>query len=922
MIKKLNIRKTVSLLLALLLIALIAVFSLHIKAAVSGQETSINLFGANDTRVGRYQLNYIGNTNHYTRWLPTGEKATQSIYNDLGGGYANSSTATLSRSIGTSTIKYAYLVWQTRATQGATSPIVFLAPNGKSGYIYPAYAINDWRVVGSNPGMKSLFCMAADVTAIVQSAGYGNYSVCNIPMWTYGENGDTTGGESPGSWQLIVVEEDDSFPVRAVKLDMGARFYMETDFGSSLILGNGLKSKSAGTATGQVFFGASNSRTNEAMTENVSTYSSGGSLIRRVVSNTTYSPGLYKNGVMVNSRDAYDGCIRMDLSNISSNMGNSANRIDLTVRNTGWTTSFLLGLAVDIAYPDFSGTQTTTVNSSDSVTVTGSFKNTAATANTGIYNGKLVITLDSALTPVSATATVNKTTEISGSISGNTVTFSGNAVASMMNGSSISYTVQCSANNAGKTAFYNDAGFHGYLRADGVNTGYWIDRMWTAKSSGIPKYKVNVSSGNGIQSVSGGGTYTYGGKVTIDAAVKSGYHWLGWNEGSFAAAQKYSFSMPNRDITVRADAEANTYTIVFDPNGGAEVMHIEDITAQYDEEITLPDGASAYAKYTLDGVNVTQDVINGLISLNSLPEETEVDATSQPEETEADVAGETEEPEGPEVVTEPEEAENATEPEEGQRDKNAYESVYKGWSLEEEKDYFKPQLEPGVVSVAQLAELAGVTNQNGAVITLYAVWDDCPWIDAHTLYYTLEQAQSGFITQEEILSHATAYDREDGSPIEAGFHEDGTSFTIPDYQPEDFTQFVHDGSCTENLTVVDSAGSVYVKQIKVYIVDTTPVAVLPEGTTRFINEYYYNQPYELGGLADDSVWKTDPEYVAAIQEAFDNLRNDTPQEVYHFTHEQILEMKEFVEEHGFGNSKDPDALTRFYDEFMAPNRAE
>ena len=33
-----------------------------------------------------------------------------------------------------------------------------------------------------------------------------------------------------------------------------------------------------------------------------------------------------------------------------------------------------------------------------------------------------------------------------------------------------------------------------------------------------------------------------------------------------------------------------------------------------------------------------------------------------------------------------------------------------------------------------------------------------------------------------------------------------------------------------------------------HVVDTTAEAVKPEGTTRFINEYYYNQPYEYGGL--------------------------------------------------------------------------
>ena len=890
MIKKLNNRKSVILLLVLFCIALIVAFSQRIEAAVTGQETTQTLIG---TRVGRYRLNYTGNTNFYDVWNTSGGRQVGLTYNDLGGSYVNSSVAALNRSTGTSTIKYAYLVWETRSSKGPTTPIVLVTPNGRAGYVYPDYAVNDWRedTVNHSWAYQSLYCMAVDVTAIVQSSGYGNYAVCNIPR--YEENGSYTAGESPGSWQLIVVEEDDSFPVSAVKLDMGARFYMGKDFGSQLTLGNGLKSKSVGTTTGQVFFGASNSGRNEAMTENVTTYNSVGGMIEQAVSNTTYSAGLYKNGNLINNRDYANGCIRMDLSDVN-NIGNNANRIELTVQNTGWTTSFLLGMAVDIDYPDFSGTQTTTVNSSDSVTVTGSFMNTAVTANTGIYNGNLTITLDDALSAQSASAVVNGTTTIQPtSIAGNQVIFSGAAVASMMNGSTISYTVQCAANNAGKTAFYNDAGFQGYLRSDGVSTGYWIDRMWTASSSGVPKYTLTVESGTGIESVSGAGEYPYGGTVNIRADVKPGYHWMGWNSGTFATSQSHSFTMPNKDIIIRADAEANTYTIVFNVNGGAEVTHLENITVHYGEEMILPDGGVAYKKYTLDGVNVTPDVLSGLLSLGSMPETEE----SETEELE-------------------------TQPEEGKRDKTAYESVYRGWSLEEEKDYFEPQLTPGAADIAHLADLAGVTDQNGAVITLYAVWDDCPWITAHTLYYKLEQAQRGFITAEEILSHAAASDREDGSPIAAGFHENGTSFSIPDYTPEDFTTFTDTGACTENLTVVDSSGSVYVKQIWVWVVNTEPQDVPPEGTTRFINEYYYYQPYELGGLADDSLWKTDPEYVKAITEAFENLKNDTPIESYHFTHEDILEMREYIDEHGFGNSKEPDALRNFYDRFMAPNRTK
>ena len=405
-------------------------------------------------------------------------------------------------------------------------------------------------------------------------------------------------------------------------------FIWERILARNLTLGNGLKSKSAGTTTGQVFFGASNSGHDKAMTENVSTYDNNGRLIGQVTSHTTYSPGLYRNGNLVNDRDYGNGCIRMDLSDINSNMGNNANRIDLTVQNINWTTSFLLGMAVDIAYPDFAGTQTTTVNSPSSVTVKGEFKNTASTPDTGIYDGNMTVQIDSGLTPTSATAVVNGSTTIQGAISGNTVTFSGNSVASMMNGSTISYTVQCKPKGAGSTVFKNSAGFHGYLRADGTNTGYWIDRMWKASSSAVPKYTLDVQGGTGIESVTGGGNYPYGSKVTIGATVKPGYHWKGWT-GSYNTADKdYTFTMPNGNVSMRAEAEANAYTVAFHPNDGGEVTHLSSIATQYDKQITLPDGAAYYVKYTLDGKNVTDQVLSGALSLM---EESDEPETEEPE---------------------------------------------------------------------------------------------------------------------------------------------------------------------------------------------------------------------------------------------------------------------------------------------------
>lgn len=448
-----------------------------------------------------------------------------------------------------------------------------------------------------------------------------------------------------------------------------------------------------------------------------------------------------------------------------------------------------------------------------------------------------------------------------------------------------------------------------------------LTAMWQ-----VNYYKVTLHAGNGIESVSGAGEYAYGTTVTIDAAVLRGYHWGAWTGTYDTQTKQYAFTMPARDVDMTADAEANTYTLHFDPNSGAEVTHLDDVTVAYDENVMLPDASGAYVKYTLDGNNVTDDVLRGDIDLHAVG--LEMDNTDDPEalkESEnPEALEETENLEELERQEEPEpeaEAELETAEEEPAADQKAYASVYTGWVLEDEKENFVPQWLPGQeITVAQLVETAGVTDTDGAVVTVYAAWDDCPWITATNLYYTLNQAQQGFITDSEILSHATASDREDGSPIEPGFHENGTSFSIPDYQASDFTQFQHEGSCTENLTVVDSAGNAYSKRITVYVADTTARDVEPEGTTRFINEKYYNKPYEQGGLADTSVWKTDPELAAELQSAFDNLKNDTPVASYVLTYETRQQINEYTAEHGVGNSREPDALQKLYDLYLAPNR--
>ena len=529
-------------------------------------------------------------------------------------------------------------------------------------------------------------------------------------------------------------------------------------------------------------------------------------------------------------------------------------------------------------------------------------------------------------------------------------------------------------------------------------------------------YNVTLNAGTGIEKTIGAGPYRYGQSVTIDANVKEGYHWLNW-KGNYKGgsggeqtvdAKKFVFTMPAGNVTMTASAEANKYTIHFDPNGGAG--HIDDIEATYDTDVTLPDvwnadGTAAYVKYTLDGQNVTEDVIAGVIpkammdgyeeeetedmedtedpdnaedpegagnsededsenngddsdagnsdadaqnSMNEAGNAETADNSDESDEAEtADNSDESDDTDNPNVTDNTDQNEKVAVTKENKDDaedidafndleeedieenkkaeepkKKVYASVFMGWSLEDGKDTFIPQWKAGDA-------VRNLVAEDGGEITLYAVWDDCPWIQAQDLYYTLEQAQSGFITEEEILSHATATDREDGSPILPGTNpapsdpEVCTSFTIPDYQAEEFTNLQHDFATSENLTVVDHVGNTYVKQIMVHVTDTTPKKLTQmdlTGVTRFINSKYYNKSFEEGGLEDNSIWKVDPEYKAALESALNNMDHDTPVETYVFSKETIKQMKQYVETHGIGNSKEPDALRNFYNLFLAPNK--
>ena len=1170
--------------------------------------------------IGQYSINYTGdanffgfygyyeNNNYNEMVKDTDFKATvDTIGKDK---IVNSSIASLKKTDGATQIEAAYLVWET-SVQGknntdlvkkaANKAVYFAGSTDKGAFtkkVNASYAAVDMREPHLGTKEYTFSCMYVDVTSVVQKYGYGKYGVANIPyaasMKTSNTDKGTHAGESSSAWQLIVIEKNSKANVRAVSLKIGSHFnyqwegstWTKNPVSMNLNLGdcktNQYINEDSEVSGELLLLGTNSGIVKSNATEQKSF---GLELYDRVNKDKNKNDKLaYSNSGLIGHSYFYHGdtqlssklsSVRGILTDFSMNKDDGAhpgfatNKFRAEASDSSWSTLFVVGLAVDVADYDLISNQDTTVTSAASATVTGGIQVKTDQSDTGYYDGKLVVTLDDALTPIKGETIftvldkgVIKPTkvkyiygtdkELKYDAAKHTLTLSG--YDNKADGSYVDYTISCTVKeNSGKKVFKNQYEVAGKLRSqkystgiekkteplssqavpmyrftvkmdktagknidiqkfnssgrytslftvsadqkllagdyyvgsvdipyNGIisavptfNTGYvfskWIDlnektnvstdrkatsdmvndttyayersmpaynmtltltgvldeavytvHHWKQKADGIastrddknyelvetetkkaqigsritpavktytgfdsPKtqtkevtadgkmvidyyyerhlYNVTLNAGTGIEKTTGGGSYRYGQSVTIDAAVKEGYHWLNW-KGNYKGgsggeqtvdAKKFVFTMPAGNVTMTANAEANKYTIHFDPNGG--FGHIDDIEATYDEDVTLPDvwnadGTAAYVKYTLDGQNVTEDVISGAIPKAMMAgyeeEETEIEDTETNDDENSDIEDEDTGKDGndadivetdtPDDMDEAEATEteddsddaNDEELDKIEEDKKAeepkkkvYASIFMGWALEDGKDTFIPKWKAGDIVQNLVAE-------DGGEITLYAVWDDCPWIQAQDLYYTLEQAQSGFITEEEILSHATAIDREDGSPILPGTNpapsdpEVFTSFTIPDYQESEFTNLQHDFATSENLTVVDHTGNTYVKQIMVYVVDTTPVVEKPEGKTRFISEKYFKLDHEHGGLEENSIWMTDPDYHSALQKAFDNLKNDTPEDEFLIPHETILEMKQYVQDHGIGNSKEPGALTEFYNRFMAPNKVE
>ena len=112
-------------------------------------------------------------------------------------------------------------------------------------------------------------------------------------------------------------------------------------------------------------------------------------------------------------------------------------------------------------------------------------------------------------------------------------------------------------------------------------------------------YDVTLQKGSGIQKVSGAGRYCFGTTVTVCAEVADGYHFSGWTGGRNSSSDSFSFVLYGSDVNLTANAQENTYQIVFDPWGGQGSIPTK--TLKYSETLALPKDGFSMTDSTLSG---------------------------------------------------------------------------------------------------------------------------------------------------------------------------------------------------------------------------------------------------------------------------------------------------------------------------------
>lgn len=127
-----------------------------------------------------------------------------------------------------------------------------------------------------------------------------------------------------------------------------------------------------------------------------------------------------------------------------------------------------------------------------------------------------------------------------------------------------------------------------------IESGYYRVDLYTQN-------KATATSGTGISSTSGSGTYKYGTSVTFDATVRDGYTWDGWYNSAgtkVSSSKRYSFTIGTSDVSLTAKAIGNKNTATASKGTGISAT---SGTGTYSYESNVTFGATVSPGYTWSG---------------------------------------------------------------------------------------------------------------------------------------------------------------------------------------------------------------------------------------------------------------------------------------------------------------------------------
>jgi hypothetical protein len=378
-------------------------------------------------------------------------------------------------------------------------------------------------------------------------------------------------------------------------------------------------------------------------------------------------------------------------------------------------------------------------------------------------------------------------------------------------------------------------------------------------------YTVSVRGGTGIASVGGGGTYCYGTSVTISASPSTGYLFSGWSGSGTSYSASYRFYV-NGNTSWYANAKKKSTVVTFYRNtssgdgtfgrqtftyGNSGQYFAETGFARSGYHLTGWAHASnaATAQYAVYNSVSNEWILNNYPAV-SLYAVWKINSYTIRFDGNGALAGSV-----ASIATTYDRTE--TLPENG-FEKPVENCTFLGWGMS--SGSFLPDYEQTqAAAVSELAQKAGVQYQNNGVITLYAIGDYAPVMETADLYYSLEDAQNGVITEKELSGRVKVTDREDGT-IDYGNHEKN-SIVLTDYAEEKFLNVVEETAVEVTYEVVDSAGNRVTQTILVHLVDTA----ITEGSgavgkIRLIDMDHFMDadgnvvPESAGGLKSTSRW--------------------------------------------------------------------